>query len=58
MATPIVDPVSGRVTGATVPLIGFSFDESLGTIGIDHAFKRHIRTRVSLMRVVALAEPQ
>jgi TonB family protein len=50
-ANPIVDPVSGKVTGAAIPLIGFSFDESLRTFGLDYPFHKQVRTRVSLLSI-------
>ena len=48
---PIVDPTSGRVTGAALPGLSFTFDESLGKIGFDYPFKKEIRTRVRLLSV-------
>ncbi|HUS68532.1 MAG TPA: TonB family protein [Kofleriaceae bacterium] len=51
-ATPVVDPVTQRVTGATVPLLSFSFDESLGKIGFDYPFKRTVHTRTRLISLI------
>lgn len=48
---PIVDPTSGKVTGAALPGLSFTFDESLGKIGFDYPFKKEVRTRVRLLSV-------
>lgn len=48
---PIVDPVSGKVIGAGLPALSFTFDESLGKIGFDYPFRKQVRTRVRLLSV-------
>jgi TonB family protein len=48
---PIVDPTSGKVTGAALPGLSFTFDESLGKIAFDYPFKKEVRTHVRLLAV-------
>jgi len=51
--TPLVDPITNKVQGATVALFGLSFDESSGHVAFNYPFRRDVRTRVSLIAIGA-----
>ena len=51
LPSPIVDPVSGAVQGATIPLIGLSFDADFKRPKVAHVLKRDVKTRVALLSI-------